>query len=459
MFSRLLFRPMLLLYALRRAAWRLWRFTRIEEFPGRAFLFTRSLRTARFVGVSLPLSALFFAVVAFAWSAHWSAPEVSYERSPEVGEEVVVRFRETVTEVEARARFRIDPPVAGDLVWLDESRELHFIPHHGFNPLARYRVGVSRWSSLSAALRAPVRTFVFTTPAGEAAGSVSLPENVSTGKFIDLNLSTMIATLFEDGKPVASYPIAGKGNPWTTPTREGNFRVLSKHDLHFSSIYKVWMPYSIRYSGGFYLHGWPYWPNGRRLTSVYSGGCMRFYDEDIKKIYDWADVGTPVSVHSTPGRAPLFSEEAIQDGDLVREESGVDVFIVKRVGAKRFKRHVMTPEFEQWYAHLKPFWRRVKIVPDGTLVPYRLSRWVYAADDPLAPANRTIYEINSPGRKHAMRCGDYPGDPNVAPEKCDRSWVAYGWDRDELFIVSSRELNAYETGEPIALPPAPQRIP
>lgn len=116
------------------------------------------------------------------------------------------------------------------------------------------------------------------------------------GKFVEVDLKAMIVTMWEDGKIVGEVPVAGTGNPLTSPTRKGFFSVISKEDNHLSSLSHVWMPWSVRYSGNYYIHGWPYWPNGTRLTSIYSGGCVRLKDEDAKKVYDFSEVGTLVSV-------------------------------------------------------------------------------------------------------------------------------------------------------------------
>jgi len=267
-----------------------------------------------------------------------------------------------------------------------------------------------------------------------------------------VNLSTMVLTLLENGAAIKTYPVAGKGNPWLTPTREGKYTILSKEDRHWTTIYKVWMPYSMRYSGSFYLHGWPYWPNGRRLTSVYSGGCVRLTDDVAKAVYDWVDIGTPVVVHSTPGRTPLLSVAALGDGDLVKEQDSAPVYVLRIINGKQFKRHVLSPNFASWYPHLRPFWQNVKTAIPGTLESFRRSRWVWANEVSNTLGNRFIYEIQEPGVKHLMQCAETPGSAIIGPEFCARSWGAHGWDPDELFVVSPQELASYQSGEPLVLP-------
>ena len=120
---------------------------------------------------------------------------------------------------------------------------------------------------------------------------------VARGKFIEANLSAMKMNLWQDGQIVEVFQISGKGNPDKAPTRKGLFSVLSKESNHFSNLARVWMPWSIRYSGGYFIHEWPYWPGGTRITSKYSSGCIRLDVGAAKQVYDWVDVGTPILVY------------------------------------------------------------------------------------------------------------------------------------------------------------------
>ncbi|MDP3697600.1 MAG: L,D-transpeptidase [Candidatus Taylorbacteria bacterium] len=145
---------------------------------------------------------------------------------------------------------------------------------------------------------APVNQFEFDSyPNGEAISLSALPhQKASQGKFIDVNLQSMELTMWENGQAVGKVPVAGTGNPRTSPTRKGFFTILSKEENHLSSLSRVWMPWSMRYSGDYYIHGWPYWPNGSKLTSKYSAGCVRLFDNDIKKVYEFSEVGTSVLI-------------------------------------------------------------------------------------------------------------------------------------------------------------------
>ena len=121
-------------------------------------------------------------------------------------------------------------------------------------------------------------------------------QNTTKGKLINVDLTAMKLIMWEDGKIVDEVPVAGQGNPKPSPTRKGFFTILSKEENHLSSISRVWMPWSMRYSGGYFIHGWPYWPNGSKLTSKFSGGCVRLFDNDVQKVYEFAEIGTPVII-------------------------------------------------------------------------------------------------------------------------------------------------------------------
>jgi len=122
-------------------------------------------------------------------------------------------------------------------------------------------------------------------------------KKVVEGKLIDVDLKKMKFTLWDSGKIIDEFQVAGKGNPVHGPTRKGLFSVLTKEVNHFSSLSKVWMPWSMQYSGDYFIHEWPYWPGGTPISSKYSAGCVRLNQGDAKKVYDFADVGTPVLVH------------------------------------------------------------------------------------------------------------------------------------------------------------------
>lgn len=396
--------------------------------------------------------AILLAVSSFWASKALFGADISFEQPEELGDMVVIKLGAFASKESVKENLAIEPNVEGELIWVEEKNAFHFVPQDGFKPGQTYTVSFGNSSAISASLTYSSEVFTF-SPVSFGGQVLSDPPEITEGKYIDINLSTMQATLVNNGQVVGSYPVAGKGSPWK-PTREGVFRILTKEENHFSRISHVWMPYSMQYSGNYFVHEWPYWPGGRPIQSKYSSGCVRFFPGDAKQIYDWAQVGTRVVVHSTPGRLAVFPSTAVRSGDMVREESNSSVYIVKHTGTNRFKRHVWTPRFAEWYSHLHPFWQRVKVVPDGTLNNYIASRWVMQGGDKSA-----VYELNTDtATKHPLVCGKTPMDTVKKQEYCADAWSAYGWPAGEIYTVSADELSAYQTGPAIQLKPAPELL-
>ncbi|MBI5732136.1 MAG: L,D-transpeptidase family protein [Candidatus Magasanikbacteria bacterium] len=116
--------------------------------------------------------------------------------------------------------------------------------------------------------------------------------------FIEADLSLMKLRLYESGKIIKEVPILTKGKEgswWETPA--GLYKIESKEKNHFSSFGKVYQPWSLQFQGNFFIHGWPYYPDGRPVKSDYSGGCIRLSSEDAKAIFDLVKLGTPVLVY------------------------------------------------------------------------------------------------------------------------------------------------------------------
>jgi hypothetical protein len=115
--------------------------------------------------------------------------------------------------------------------------------------------------------------------------------------FVLSDLSKMTLGVYAKGELVEEVPILTKGRDgswWETPA--GLYKVEGKEKNHFSSFGRVNMPWSMPFQGNFFIHGWPYYPDGTPVDSRYSGGCIRVSTEDAKKVYDLVKVGTPILV-------------------------------------------------------------------------------------------------------------------------------------------------------------------
>lgn len=87
----------------------------------------------------------------------------------------------------------------------------------------------------------------------------------------------------------------------------GEFQVYEKVDMVWG-YYHIWMPYwlTVYYSGGLEngIHGipispvsgrWSHWESVVGVSPI-TYGCIMPKDEDAKIVYEWADVGIPVSI-------------------------------------------------------------------------------------------------------------------------------------------------------------------
>jgi lipoprotein-anchoring transpeptidase ErfK/SrfK len=103
-------------------------------------------------------------------------------------------------------------------------------------------------------------------------------------KFIYIDIGKGYLGLYRNGSLVDTFAI-GSGRTGT-PAR--SFKVLGKQKDHYSKKYEnAWMPYSLHLFDGFYLHG------SLLIGYDISKGCINVNTEDIQKIYNFADVGTP----------------------------------------------------------------------------------------------------------------------------------------------------------------------
>jgi D-alanyl-D-alanine carboxypeptidase (penicillin-binding protein 5/6) len=125
------------------------------------------------------------------------------------------------------------------------------------------------------------------------------------GKFIAADLVAMKLYLYKDGAVVEEYPIKTKGRPgtpWETPS--GMYAIQTKEENHFSTIGKVYMPYSMQFYGNYFIHGWTYYPDGTPTSATFSGGCIKLSTEDAAKVFAFADRGTRVFVYDSTQAVP-----------------------------------------------------------------------------------------------------------------------------------------------------------
>lgn len=244
--------------------------------------------------------------------------EIIHRISPELGREIVIFFNQPVIRTSFEKHFNSE--IEWEFIWFDSNQELHIIPKEELKDDMTYRLSLEGFRSF-ALTRLKKKSFSFYLPSTKSISAPNLePQKlplggdaffkklsgdlveinkaqIAQGKYIDIDLSKMILTIFNNSQLMAIYDVAAIGSPWGWPTPKGKFRVLHKEENHFSRKTFVWMPWSIHFYGDYYIHEIPYWPNGQKVTSKYSGGCVRLPEDSAKSVYDLAEIGIPVLVH------------------------------------------------------------------------------------------------------------------------------------------------------------------
>jgi lipoprotein-anchoring transpeptidase ErfK/SrfK len=125
---------------------------------------------------------------------------------------------------------------------------------------------------------------------------------ITTGKYIDVNLASQVMTIFEDGKLLDAYMVS-TGKPGM-PTPTGNWEIHNKAPRVWSKAYGLYMPYwmAVAPDGKFGIHELPEWPGGYKeganhLGTPVSHGCIRLGVGPAQRVYEWAEVGTKVAIH------------------------------------------------------------------------------------------------------------------------------------------------------------------
>lgn len=126
---------------------------------------------------------------------------------------------------------------------------------------------------------------------------------VKTGKYIDINLAQQTMVIFENGKALDAYLVSSGKKGMETPV--GDFQIRNKSPKPWSKKYALFMPnwMAIVPSGEIGIHELPEWPGGYKegqnhLGIPVSHGCVRLGVGPAKRVYDWADIGTPVLIYS-----------------------------------------------------------------------------------------------------------------------------------------------------------------
>ncbi len=121
------------------------------------------------------------------------------------------------------------------------------------------------------------------------------------GRCIKINLTKQRMYLYEGQTFVNSFRVStGK---WSTPTPIGTFAIHNKIEVANSREYNLKMPKwnAITANGKYGIHGLPYrgnWVEGQNhIGTPVSHGCIRLGKGNDQLVFEWAPIGTPVSIY------------------------------------------------------------------------------------------------------------------------------------------------------------------
>lgn len=108
------------------------------------------------------------------------------------------------------------------------------------------------------------------------------------GRRLEIYRDRGVLLMVEDGE-VARAVHTSTGVGGITPV--GDFEVYAKVLMSWSVPFQVWMPYAAYFRGGIATHQSPNVP-----SYPASHGCVRLPEGEAHRVYEFVDVGTPVSV-------------------------------------------------------------------------------------------------------------------------------------------------------------------
>ena len=156
-------------------------------------------------------------------------------------------------------------------------------------------VFVSVWTFF---FRSPEPVVVEVPIIEEIEESVPAIEEILKADGIYVNLDKMELEMFNNGVSIIYEIGAIREGFENFNTPRGDFEALYKAENHLSSLFNLWMPYSVQFEGDYFLHGYPTYNNIERTLVPYgtSGGCIRMSTEDMKEIFEFIEIGMPIII-------------------------------------------------------------------------------------------------------------------------------------------------------------------
>lgn len=116
------------------------------------------------------------------------------------------------------------------------------------------------------------------------------PRYHSGGTRVEVSLSKQVVYLIRGSRVERTIAISSGASGYRTPS--GRFSVFRKERMSWSKPYSVWLPWASYFTGGIAFHSYdpvPVYPA--------SHGCVRVPPPFAKELYDFAALGTPVTLY------------------------------------------------------------------------------------------------------------------------------------------------------------------
>lgn len=147
---------------------------------------------------------------------------------------------------------------------------------------------------------------------------------------------------------------------------------------------------------------------------------------------DWSEVApvndTELAAYEEVGTT--FSSHIV-DGDIVRAVGNPDVYIIKIVGNKKFRRLVLTPKVFDSYGHLK--WENIKEVSAATLGEFTDSALVTTCSPSARGSFCEAYQLQASGDSGTKKMIGY----------CSSDRISF--DLDSIYTVNRTDFDSYQT--------------
>ena len=197
------------------------------------------------------------------------------------------------------------------------------------------------------------------------------------------------------------------------------------------------------------------------ITMSYTNSQIQGLDESNLKIYYWNtttsqwialtstvdkvnNIITATTTHFTyfaiiGGAAASGGTSNLIDGDIVRASDApgmekFDVYIIKLINGKKYRRLVLSPHVFESYGHLK--WSNIKIITNTEMQTYTISDLVRCSDAAQKVNDPKVYRLYPDGDTGAKRWMNMTA--NVFSSK-------YDW--DAIYIINKVDRDAYTTGQ------------